>query len=121
MVAVAAPIGEKREASRVCSIRLGGYIEPVLGFGEAGGTGMAVIFGVRATHTRHPSGACMAGVSRVRGQAVSTPYHRAGAARARVGGGAAADADASQGARGERRRRVKSREVERRGKAHSAG
>ena len=62
---------------------IGGYIVPVLGFGEAGGTGMAVIFGVRATDTRHPSGACAARVSRARGQAVSTPCRGARAARAR--------------------------------------
>jgi len=62
---------------------IGGYIEPVLGFGEAGGTGTAVIFGVRATDTWHPSGAYTAGVSRVREQAVSAPCRGAWAARAR--------------------------------------
>jgi hypothetical protein len=62
---------------------IGGYIEPVLGFGEVGVTGTAVIFGVRATDTRHPSGACAARVSRVHGQVVSAPCRGAGAARAR--------------------------------------
>ena len=55
----------------------------MLGFGEAGGIGTAVIFGVRATDTRHPSGACAAGVSRAHGQAVLTRCHGAGAAHAR--------------------------------------
>ena len=67
------------------------------------GTGTAVIFGVRATDTRHPSGACATGVSRVRGQAVSALCRRAGAARARAGGGAVAGTNASQGVRSERR------------------
>ena len=64
---------------------------------------MAAIFGARATDTRHPSGACAAGVSRAHGQAISAPCHGAGVARARAGGGAVSGADVSQGARGARR------------------